>query len=187
MSRLLTYIVNHVTALLPETRCYRLKAWLYRLCGYRIARSSRIVSSVRIWGDMDLRVGEHTFIGYECLIVGGVSTIDIGDQVDIGPRVSVISGTHIIDMNGGRAAGCGESRDIAIEDGAWVGACCTILGGVRIGAKAVIAAGSVVTRDIPPEVVAAGVPCRPVKRWNRELRSWDGIEPPPVPRTGRGR
>lgn len=173
MSAVFTYLFNHVAHLLPPTRCYPLKAYLLRICGYHAAPSCRIVSSVRVWGAIDLRIGEDTFIGHECLISGGECVIDIGSHVAIAPRVTIVSGTHCIDMNGQSAAGVGESRDIRIGDGAWIGACSTILGGVTVGAMAIIAAGSVVTKAVPPYCMAAGIPCRPTKYWNRESHRWE--------------
>ena len=64
--------------------------------------------------------------------------------------------------------GAGLSRDAVIEDGVWIGAGTTILGGVRIGRKTVVGAGSLVNRDLPPFTVAVGVPCRPLKRLTEE-------------------
>jgi acetyltransferase-like isoleucine patch superfamily enzyme len=169
------HIVNKLFRLLPETRCYGIKARLLGACGFNVHKTARIVSSVRFWGSYELTVGIDTFVGHEVLIAGGNCKITIGDFCDIGPRVSLVAGTHEIDMRGPRAAGMGISRDIIIEDGVWIGANVTILGGVKIGTKAIIAAGSVVTQDIPPYVVAAGVPCKPAKIWDTEYEGWGPV------------
>jgi acetyltransferase-like isoleucine patch superfamily enzyme len=166
------HIVNKLFRLLPETRCYGFKTRLLGMCGFNIHHTARIVSSARFWGSYELSVGIDTFIGHEVLIAGGNCRIAIGNFCDIGPRASVVAGTHEIDMIGPRSAGTGYSKDIIIENGVWIGANSTILGGVRIGEKAVVAAGSVVTEDIPPYVVAAGVPCRPVKAWDLKYQEW---------------
>lgn len=157
------YIVNNLTSLLPPTRLYLLKAKLYKLAGVTIDPTVMLVSSVRIWGEGSVSIGQKTFIGHDTLIVGGESSINIGKEVDIAPRVIIISGSHKIDSVNLRTAGKGISRPINIEDGVWIGASTTILGGVRIGKKSIIAAGSVVINDIPSEVVAAGVPCKVVR------------------------
>lgn len=163
---------NALVGLLPATRAYRLKTWLFRQAGINIAHSARLVSSVRIYGTMDLAIGSDTFLGHEVLICGGDCEIFIGDCVDIAPRVSIIAGTHHFDMVNPHSAGAGYSKDIRIEDGAWIGAGTTILGGVTIGRKAVIAAGSTVINDIPAYAVAAGVPCVPKKVWQATDGQW---------------
>lgn len=137
-----------------------MRATLYRMCGLDIASTARLVSSARIWGRMGVHIGAETFVGHDVLIVGGAGGVWIGDNVDIGPRVNIVAGSHRIDVTGARSAGPGVSRRITIETGVWVGAGSTILSGVTIGAKSVIGAGSVVTKDIPAAMVAYGVPCR---------------------------
>jgi maltose O-acetyltransferase len=112
------------------------------------------------------------FLGHEALISGGKSRVTIGDCVDIGPRVSILTGSHEVDMTSRHSAGRGFSRDVVIEEGAWIGGGSTILGGITIGRKAVIAAGSVVTRDVPPYALAAGAPCRVKKLWSDAARGW---------------
>jgi maltose O-acetyltransferase len=108
------------------------------------------------------------------LIVGGVSIVSIGADVDIAPRVTIVTGSHNTDMIGKRSAGKGYSENIIIEDGVWIGAGTTILGGITIGKKAIIGAGSVVSRSIPPAVIAVGNPCRPIKRWD-PVTGWEKI------------
>lgn len=163
------YLINRLTPLIPPTQLYPFKSWLFRRAGFDVHPTARIVSSVSICSSqINLAVGKDTFIGHETMISGGPSSISIGDFVDIGPRVLIVSGTHEIDMAGSRSAGKGCSLDIKIEDGVWIGANSTITGGVTIGEKSVIAAGSTVIHSIPPYVVAAGIPCKPIKRWDEE-------------------
>jgi acetyltransferase-like isoleucine patch superfamily enzyme len=167
---------NLVMAVIPPTRGYRLKSWLLRRMGADVAPSARITSSVRWYGTVHLEIGRDTFIGHGTLITGGEARVSIGECVDIAPRVTIVAGTHEIDMRGQHSAGRSYSLDVIIEDGVWIGAGATILGGVRIGRKAVVASGSVVTRDIPAFSVAAGVPCRPKKIWNEVHESWQPAE-----------
>jgi maltose O-acetyltransferase len=166
------FIYNNLIGLLPETRYYGLKAWLLRNCSFKVHETARLVSSVRFRGAFELSVGRDTFVGHDVLIAGGHCQISIGDFCDIGPRVSIVAGSHEMDMIGPRSAGPGYSKDIVIEGGVWIGANSTVLGGVRIGEKSVIGAGSVVTKDIPPYVIAVGNPCRPMKRWSKSSQSW---------------
>jgi maltose O-acetyltransferase len=166
------YLGNKLLGLLPPTRLYGFKRRLLRGMGVQIVGCPRVTSSVRVLGAVQLSLGDETFVGHDALIVGGPSRVTVGACVDIGPRVTLVTGSHAIDMQGPHSAGAGASRDIVIEDGVWIGAGATILGGVTIGRKAVIAAGSVVNADVPPLCVAAGAPCRPRKFWNAASQTW---------------
>lgn len=174
MKSILIYIVNNLTSLLPQTRFYKLKAIAYRLCGFDIHETVRVVSSVNFWGNIKLKIGRGTFIGHNGLILGGESLIIIGNDVDIAPRLTLVTGSHQIDMLGSRTAGNGYSNDVVIEDGAWIGANVTILGGVVIGSKSIIGAGSVVTKSIPANVIAVGNPCRSIRIWSKN-QGWKEI------------
>lgn len=165
---------------MPPTRCYRMKAFLYRAAGLDVALTARIVGSARSGGYMPVHVGNATFIGYQVSLFGSTDVpIFIGDCVDIVPNVFVVTSSHEIDMVGDHVAGRGYSRPVRIEDGCWIGAGVTILGGLTIGPKAVIGAGSVVTHDIPGQSIAVGNPARVVKRWHPLLRSWHRVEQGP--------
>jgi maltose O-acetyltransferase len=171
----LLQLVNKLFDLTPLTRGYGLRARLLRFAGVDCARSARIVASARIL-QKNLVIGEDTFIGHQVLIGGNLKfRVTIGSNVDIAPRVVVLSGSHEIDMFGSHSAGEGAGGEVHIEDGAWIGANSTVLPGVTIGRKAVVGAGSVVTRDIPAFTVAVGNPCRPIKRWNHELAAFEDI------------
>ena len=91
--------------------------------------------------------------------------ITIGSNRDISSNVIITTGTHEIDMQGQNSAGLGISKPIFIGNGVWIGIGSIILPGVRIGEKAVIGAGSVVNKDIPPFTIAVGNPCKPIKQF----------------------
>ena len=86
------------------------------------------------------------------------STVTIGAHVDIAPRVSIWTGTHDVQVGKSKAAGPGKSKDITICDGVWLGMGARILPGVTVGECAAVAAGSVVTKDVPARTLVAGVP-----------------------------
>jgi acetyltransferase-like isoleucine patch superfamily enzyme len=171
------FIINKMIKLLPDSHFFKLKVFMYRWAGFNISSTARIYSSVNIYGDMSVSVGHNTFIGHEVLIVGGSkSKIFIGDFVDIAPRVLIESGSHIIDMENIRTAGDGTSSDITIENGVWIGAGAIILGGVCIGKKSIIAAGSLVNKDITSFSMAAGVPARVIKKYDMEKKVWISVD-----------
>jgi maltose O-acetyltransferase len=166
------FLGNTLMGLLPPTRCYGLKRRILRGMRVNVIGAARVASSVRIYGELTLSLGDDVFLGHEVLISGGKSRVTIADCVDIGPRVSILTGSHEIDMIGRHSAGPGYSRDVVIEEGVWIGGGSTILGGVTVGRKAVIAAGSVVTGDVPAYALAAGVPCRVKRVWRAADARW---------------
>ncbi|MGC9966115.1 MAG: DapH/DapD/GlmU-related protein [Syntrophobacteraceae bacterium] len=166
------FVIKHLVSLLPPTRVYALKAHLWRLAGVRVSTSARIVSTVSFYTNGNIFIGDRTFIGEETTLVSGDADILIGDDVDIAPRVLIVGGSHEIDMIGPRSAGTEVSRRIEVQNGVWIGASSTVLGGVTIGKKAVIAAGSVVNQDVPPFSMVAGVPARVVKVWDETSGKW---------------
>lgn len=156
-----SWLTNCFVRLTPPSRAFVLRAVLWNFAGNRISLSARLVSSVRIIGPV-VEVGDDSFIGHETMLTGAVSSsITIGSCCDIAPRVLLVTGSHEIDPVGKHSAGEGIAKNIVIKDGVWIGAGSTILGGVTIGEKAVIGAGSIVTKDIPPYTIAYGCPCKP--------------------------
>lgn len=102
-----------------------------------------------------------TVINYNCVILD-TSPVNIGAGAFIAPGVCLACSGHSVDAQQ-RSNGIGTSAPITLEDNVWIGANCTVCGGVTIGSGSVIGAGSVVTKDIPSGVVAAGVPCRVIR------------------------
>lgn len=100
-------------------------------------------------------------INYNCVILD-TSPVHIGAGAFIAPGVCLSCAGHSIDPQQ-RSQGISTSRPITLEEDVWIGANAVVCGGVTIGKGSVIGAGSVVTRDIPAGVVAAGSPCRPIR------------------------
>lgn len=145
---------------LPETRCFGLKVCFLRWCGAQIGENVRINSSARISGTGQLSVGDDVWIGAGSRIVATEkSCVNIGAHVDIGPEVMIITGTHEITPNDDHIAAKGCSMPVEIGSGCWLGARATILPGVSIAEKCVVAAGSVVTKSCERSYsLLAGVP-----------------------------
>ena len=106
---------------------------------------------------LNIRVGRNVFINQACMLndIGG---IEIGDDVMIGPRVSLLTAGHPLDPSRRRRQIVAAA--IAIERNVWLGAGATVLQGVTVGSDAVVAAGAVVTRDVPPRTLVAGMPAQ---------------------------
>jgi maltose O-acetyltransferase len=141
--------------------------WL-RLLGARIGRRT-ILHDVRFFnlyrrGLAGLEIGEECFIGDECLL-DLAEGIRLERQVTLAERVLVLTHTNVgYHDHPLQARFPASAAPVVIEPGSFVGANTTILPGVRIGPRAFVAAGSVVTADVPADTLAAGVPARAVRQ-----------------------
>jgi len=109
----------------------------------------------------NLRIGRRTFINFG-LIALDVMPITIGERCQIGPGVQLLAATHTTDP-GPRGLGEESAAPITVGPNVWLGGATVVCPGVTIGENTVIGAGSVVTKDIPANVVAAGNPCRVIR------------------------
>jgi acetyltransferase-like isoleucine patch superfamily enzyme len=106
-----------------------------------------------------IQLGNNVFINHACsfLDMGGIT---VEDHVLIGPKVNLITENHPLDPADRRALIC---KPILIKRNAWIGAGATILPGVTIGENAVVAAGAVVSKDVPANTVVGGIPAKIIK------------------------
>ena len=104
-----------------------------------------------------ITLGDRVFMNFNCVVLDP-APVQIGDDVMLGPAVQLLTATHPLSAAARR--GRELAHPITIESDVWLGGGVIVLPGVRIGRGAVIGAGSVVTRDVPQGVVAAGNPCR---------------------------
>lgn len=119
-------------------------------------------------------VGNDVFIGLNPIILAGKSGVYFGDKIMIGPNVTIIGGDHNTSVVGEYMFDIKEKLPendipIFIEDDVWIGCGVTILKGVRIGTGSIIAAGSLLLKDVPSYTVYGGIPGRVIKnRFNEE-------------------
>ncbi len=109
----------------------------------------------------NVRVGEHFFANFNLTILDE-ALVTIGDNVFIGPNVSIYTACHPLDP-ATRATGVEWAEPVTIGSDVWIGGNVTILPGVTIGEGSTIGAGTVVTRDVPPHTLAVGNPARAIR------------------------
>lgn len=105
----------------------------------------------------NIQLGRNVYFNFNCVVLD-VCQVKIGDFTMFGPAVQIYTATH--PLNAAERRKAEYAKPIEIGDDCWIGGGAIILPGVSIGSKAVIGAGSVVTRDVPEGVIAAGNPCR---------------------------
>ncbi|QJD77016.1 acyltransferase [Spirosoma rhododendri] len=125
-----------------------------------------------------VRVGDYSRVGIGSVVIGPVT---IGNQVIIAQHVVVSGLNHVYtDVHKPIRQQPTTSRPVLIEDECWIGANVVITGGVRIGKHAVVAAGSVVTKDVPAYSVVAGNPARLLKQYDADSEQWLRVAPETV-------
>ncbi|WP_301328725.1 sugar O-acetyltransferase [Goodfellowiella coeruleoviolacea] len=107
-------------------------------------------------------IGANTFVNFGAVILD-VGRVSIGANVQIGPNVQFLTPTHPLDAEV-RRSGLEAAEPITVGDDVWLGGGVVLCPGVSVGSRSVIGAGSVVTRDVPADVVAVGNPCRVVRQ-----------------------
>lgn len=178
--RLLNYIGDQLAQLQPAILLTRIllsplprftfghvRAAMLKMIGFRIGKRSGFYGTPRIFGRGDLTkrltIGEGCWINIGCHFDLSESIV-IGDNVGIGPEVMIMTGTHEMGPDSCRA-GRYIALPVTISEGAWVGARCIIMPGVTIGKGAVISAGTVVSRDVPPNTIMIGTQGMPIEKW----------------------
>jgi maltose O-acetyltransferase len=117
-----------------------------------------VMPSFRCDYGYNITLGRGTFVNYDCVFLDP-ARITIGAEVQIGPAVQIYTAGHPVDPEE-RRSGAEFALPVVIGDGAWIGGGSVVCPGVTVGANTVVGAGSVVTRDLPPNVIAVGNPCR---------------------------
>lgn len=157
--------ISYLLFLLPRYRILNgLKSYyLRRVFGAKVGRRVVYYPGIWVFTGHSLTLGDDVDLAKGVLVTtgGGVS---IGDRTLVGYGTSILSTNHSIPESPGRIFAAGhEKAEVTIANDVWIGANCTILPGVTIGEGAVVAAGSVVTKSVPPFTMVGGVPAREIK------------------------
>lgn len=159
----------HLLFMLPRFRALNLaKSAFLRVLGAQVGR--RVVFYPGLWiapprglvigDDVDLALG---------VLISASGGVYIGDRTLVGYRSQILSSNHRVGSVGEPIFSSGHVKAaVRIEDDCWIGANCIILPGVTIGRGAVVAGGSIVTRDVPSGSIVAGVPAKVIKYRSSE-------------------
>lgn len=156
-------IINHTIRLSQKlnnaTDTNQIRAYLGEIIGQEIDSSTTIFTPFHTNFGKFITIGKNVFINHACSFIdmGGIT---IEDGAFIGPRVNLITKSHLIDPKERRAL---HTDPIVIKKNAWIGAAATILPGVTVGENTIIAAGAVVDKDAPKNTIVGGVPARIIK------------------------
>ncbi|MFL5817534.1 MAG: acyltransferase [Conexibacter sp.] len=156
----LNHGVNHIPFVGARMRAYRAFG-----VGFEDIACTTIMLGAEVWSPCELTIGARSIVGRGCLLDarGGIG---IGRDVNIGSDTILMTAKHEVQDPDFAAS----YAPIVLGDRVWIALRATILGGVTIGEGAVVAAGAVVTRDVPPFTIVAGTPAIPIGERTHELR-----------------
>jgi acetyltransferase-like isoleucine patch superfamily enzyme len=160
--RVLNYFTNHIVCHIPSFALRR--GWYRHILGITFGEHAGIHLGCYIWffGPNQLRrdgfhIGSYSRVNRDCCL-DARGSLWIGNNVSVSPEVTILTASHSVDDPSFRL----QLRGVVVEDHVWIGTRATILPGVRLGKGSVVAAGSMVTRDVPPLTIVAGIPARKV-------------------------
>ncbi len=153
-----TFLVNKIY-IGTNSKFFEKKRKLLVSIGYIIGEKTKIVGPIENHGT--LSIGKNCWIGKN-LVIEGNGFVTIGDNCDIAPEVTFLTGGHKIG-NSERRAGEGESYNIDVGDGTWIGSQSTVLSNTSIGKSCVVASCACVNKSVPDNMLIGGVPAKIIK------------------------
>jgi acetyltransferase-like isoleucine patch superfamily enzyme len=157
----LLYTYNYGVAWVPSHRFRRF--FLHHIMRVSLGERCAILLGLRLYAKGRISIGAHSVIDRNC-VLDGRGGIMIGANVNLAPEVMILTAYHDPDSDDF----VGIEKGVVIEDYVWIATRATILPGVRIGSRAIVGAGSVVTKDVASGAVVAGNPARVIRERKGE-------------------
>ncbi|MCB8946002.1 MAG: acyltransferase [Ardenticatenaceae bacterium] len=142
----------------------RVRTAVFRMLGFQIGKGTVMWGTPTITGinlTHQLKIGQYCWFNFGCILDLG-APIQIGNNVGIGHQVMIMTGSHHLG-DSSRRAGPYYAQPVTIGNGVWIGARAVIMPGVTIGDGAIIAAGAVVNKNVPPNVLVGGIPAHIIR------------------------
>jgi acetyltransferase-like isoleucine patch superfamily enzyme len=152
-------VINELVQLILSNT---IRIFIYKKSGMKVGKNTKIFRKCYLQKLSGIRVGNNCVIGFFCRL-NGKGPLTIGNNVNISSETIIESGSHDLETF--------ESlfKPITVKDNVWIGTRAMILQGVTIGEGAVVAAGSVVTSDVEPFTIVAGVPARVIGKRSTKI------------------
>jgi maltose O-acetyltransferase len=164
MGALITEFENMVMHCLGYVPSHYFRRFVFRLGGVEIGKGSAFHAGIRFYNAHNIKIGSDSIIG-EGTVLDGRDKLTIGDHADIASEVMIYNSQHDINDPDFKAV----SAPVEIGDYVFIGPRAIILPGVKIGRGAVVAAGAVVTKDVPEFIIVGGVPAKEIgERENKD-------------------
>ena len=145
---------------------HHIRRFFYRLAGIKIGKGSTIHTGARFYDPKNIIIGHDTVVG-EGAVLDGREKLTIGNHVAIASDVMIYNSEHVIEHEDFIA----KDEPVMIEDYCFIGPRAIILPGIKVGRGAIVAAGAVVTKDVPPFAIVGGVPAKIIgERKNKSLQ-----------------
>ena len=147
-------MIMHLAGYVPS---HHFRRFIYRLGGVKIGKGSSLHTEIRFYNAHNIKIGQDSIVG-EGSVLDGRAKLIIGNHVDIASEVMIYNSKHDINDPQFNAV----SAPVEIEDYVFIGPRAIILPGVKIGKGAIVAAGAVVTKDVPEFAIVGGVPAQEI-------------------------
>ena len=132
------------------------------ILGYQVHKTTRVVPPFHCDLGTNIKLGKNVLINYDCILLD-TALITIGDNTLIGPGSKIVTASHPLEPEKRRDWSV-SGKPITIGEDVWLGAGVIIVPGVTVGARSIIGAGSVVTKDVPPDSIAVGNPAKVIRK-----------------------
>jgi len=160
-------LVSASLGTLPNSLASLVRGRFYRAAGLHVHPTAHIMGDLELTGMLDgveakLNIGPRASVGYN-VTINLDAEVEIGPDASIGPFVRIYTGTHPIGPGSSRRNPALLARPVRIEKGAWIGLGAMVLPGVTVGEGSIVAAGAVVTQNVPPHTCVEGNPAKVVR------------------------